>query len=603
MSLNKFDLLKKYYGYHTFREGQEALIDHLLEGKDVLGVMPTGAGKSICYQIPALLLPGITLVVSPLISLMQDQVSALVQNGISAAYINSSLTSVQYQKVLSRIKENAYKLIYVAPERLLHEGFIEIAKQLNISLIAVDEAHCVSHWGQDFRPSYTKIAEFTQLLKQRPIVSAFTATATKEVKEDIIQQLQLQDPFRITTGFDRKNLYFEVRHPKNKNDELLKILLELKGQNGIIYCNTRKHVEAVYDVLQSKGYRVAMYHAGLSDSQRLIAQQDFLFDRKELMVATNAFGMGIDKSNVSFVIHYNMPKDMESYYQEAGRAGRDGSNASCILLYSGMDVRTNQFLINLSNQNKDMDEHMKVMLQQRDLQRLKTMTFYCHSKECLRHSILHYFEEASGSYCGNCYNCQHLVEEIDITTEAQKIISCIKRMGECFGAGMVCDVLRGRRHERLMKAGLQTLSTYGIMQEVPAQRIREIIQYLQSLGYLQVQGDQYQILYVQQKAKELLTSDAHLTMKVFKKEQAAPMKQVDNSTSSPALLSALRALRATLAKEQHVPAYIIFNDATLLEMSKIAPRSEEEFLMVSGVGANKLKRYGKDFLAVIKTFE
>lgn len=601
--MDKYAILKTYYGYDEFRGGQEVLIDHILAGKDVVGIMPTGAGKSICYQIPAMLLPGITIVISPLISLMQDQVSALVQNEIPAAFINSSLTASQYQKVLKNLQEQMYKILYVAPERLLNEDFLQVIKRLPISMISVDEAHCISHWGQDFRPSYLKIIEFAQSLKQRPIISAFTATATNEVKEDIIKMLQMRDPFTITTGFDRKNLYFEVRHPQNKNVEVCRILSELKKQSGIIYCNTRKQVEEVCTMLQEKGYAAGMYHAGMAELARKQSQQDFLYDKTTIMVATNAFGMGIDKSNVSFVIHYNMPKDMESYYQEAGRAGRDGSDAKCIILYSGMDVRMNQFLINVASQKEDVDADTALKLKERDLERLKTMTFYCHSHECLRHTILKYFGEDSDPYCGNCYNCNHNFEEVDITIDAQKILSCVKRMEERFGTGMVVDVLKGSRNERLMRAGLQRLSTYGIMQDVSNKRIREIIQFLSFHGYLQTKGDDYPVLQLGLNAKEILIDRKNITMKVAKEQKETIQKSKQEGVVNSTLLEELRTLRARLAKQQHVPAYIIFNDAALLEMCRRLPKTNDDFLLINGVGAAKLKRYGNTFMEIIRKYE
>lgn len=600
--MDKFTILQTIYGYQSFRKGQEELIDHVLNKEDVVGIMPTGAGKSICYQLPALLMEGVTLVISPLISLMQDQVTALTQLGVPAAFINSSLDVQAYKSILQGIQANKYRLLYIAPERLLIDSFLTLAKTMDIAMISVDEAHCISHWGQDFRPSYSKIPEFISQLPKRPIISAFTATATLQVKEDIIKLLRLHDPFTITTGFDRKNLYFEVRHPENKNAELCRLLQQYQNQSGIIYCTTRKTVEAVCTLLQSKGFQAGCYHAGLEDHVRKQVQSDFLYDNISIMVATNAFGMGIDKSNVSFVIHYNMPKDMESYYQEAGRAGRDGSNASCILFYEPSDVRMNQFLINVSSQNEELDEVLREEIKQRDLQRLKRMTFYCHSDECLRHDILQYFNEESDVYCGNCYNCNHKFEEVDITIEAQKICSCVKRMDERYGQTMVIDVLRGSQNARLLSLHLHQISTYGIMQDASAKRIRKIIQFLIYHDYLQSSGDEYPVLQLGRCAKELLIEKQQLFMKIAKEEKQSKVKgaivQEDHQ-----LMEALKELRAKLAKKQRVPAYIIFNDAALLDMCRILPKSEEEFLMVSGVGEAKLKRYGAAFLAVIQAHQ
>ncbi len=491
--MDKYEVLRQYFGYDTFREGQETLIDGILEGRDVLGIMPTGAGKSLCYQVPALLLPGITLVISPLISLMKDQVEALILAGVPAAYINSSLTAAQYGRTLARAREGRYKIIYVAPERLATEGFSDFAEHAEISMLTVDEAHCVSQWGQDFRPSYLEIAEFAARLsvdretgeqKKRPVVSAFTATATKEVGEDIVRLLELREPLRILTGFDRKNLYFEVRHPSDKKDALLRILAEHTEESGIVYCSTRKNVEEVCEFLCVQGYRAARYHAGLDEEERSRAQEDFLYDRRTVMVATNAFGMGIDKSNVSFVVHYNMPKNIESYYQEAGRAGRDGEPASCILLYGGQDVITNQFLIDRAGENDDLDEETRELIRERDRQRLKAMTFYCHTRDCLRAYILKYFGEASDSYCGNCGNCLRNFEETDITIEAQKILSCVKRTGQRYGVKLIVDVLRGSRAERVLRLGLDHQTTYGLLSDHKEGAVREMIQHLSMNGYL-----------------------------------------------------------------------------------------------------------------------
>ena len=416
--LDKKTVLKQYFGHSSFRFGQEMVVDAILNRKDALCVMPTGAGKSICYQVPALIFNGTTLVVSPLISLMKDQVNSLTQNGIRAAYLNSSLTPAQYTKVISNIKNGIYKIIYVAPERLAVPDFLDACRSLKVDLIAVDEAHCISHWGQDFRPSYLKIAEFVNALGYRPVIAAFTATATAEVKDDIEYSLKLKSPFRMTTGFDRPNLKFEVLRPKKKFEQLLEILDKHTNDSGIIYCATRKTVEELGDKLNDNGFSVTTYHAGLEDDVRKKNQEDFVYDRKNIMVATNAFGMGIDKSNVAYVIHYNMPKDIESYYQEAGRAGRDGENAECILLYSPADVRTDQFL------------------------------------------ILDYFGEKTSNYCGNCSNCLTQFTDVDITLEAQKILSCIKRTGERFGKKMICDILRGSKSDKIIRWGLDAQTTY-----------------------------------------------------------------------------------------------------------------------------------------------
>jgi ATP-dependent DNA helicase RecQ len=476
-------LLKKYFGYDDFKNGQSEIIKQILDGRDVLAIMPTGAGKSICYQIPALVLDGVTIVISPLISQMKDQVTALSQAGISSAYINSTLTSDQYREVFRHAKSGAYKIIYVAPERLLVSEFVSLCQNIIISLIAVDEAHCVSQWGQDFRPSYLKITEFINKLPYRPALGAFTATATKEVKEDIKKILKLKNPFCMTTGFDRKNLFFGVRHPEIKHDELLRILHEHEGKSGIIYCSTRKYVESVCEALNEEGFSATRYHAGLSDEERQKNQDDFTYDRRQIIVATNAFGMGIDKSNVSYVIHYNMPKNIESYYQEAGRAGRDGEEADCILLFSEGDVRTNLFFIEKSDDNSDLDPKTRELVKIKDRERLKQMINYCKTSECLRAFILFYFGENSSSSCGNCSNCLTEFEEADITAEARKIMSCVARTGQRFGTKIIMDVLRGSRNDKILHMGLVNQSTYGIMSDFNEKKLRTLIDYLLSGRY------------------------------------------------------------------------------------------------------------------------
>ena len=437
----KHRLLKEYFGHSSFRSGQEQIVDQLLSGRDAMGIMPTGAGKSVCYQIPALMLEGITIVVSPLISLMNDQVTSLIQSGIKAAYLNSSLTAGQYFKALNNIEAGKYKIIYVAPERLMTDRFQNICRNIKISMVAVDEAHCVSQWGQDFRPSYLKILDFIDSLPARPIVSAFTATATETVREDILKILKLRDPFVITTGFDRPNLFFSVINPSSKAETLLSLLRERKDRSGIVYCATRKSVEEVCQTLCNEGFLATRYHAGLSENERKCNQEDFVFDKKSIMVATNAFGMGIDKSNVSFVIHYNMPKNIESYYQEAGRAGRDGEQAECILLYKPSDVRTAKFLIENSEPNPELSQQQQETVKKLDYERLKHMTFYSTTNECLRSFILNYFGEGHISYCGKCSSCMTKSEIVDATVDAQKILSCIIRAGQNYGKKTIIDIL------------------------------------------------------------------------------------------------------------------------------------------------------------------
>ena len=601
---DKLSVLKEYFGHDSFREGQDRITDSLLGGRDVLGIMPTGAGKSICYQVPALMFDGITIVVSPLISLMKDQVSALVQSGVAAAYINSSLTHAQYLKVLQNTENSKYKIIYVAPERLCAPAFLEICRNLNISIVAVDEAHCVSQWGQDFRPSYLKIPDFIDALNSRPVVGAFTATATGAVRDDIKTLLRLVSPLVVTTGFDRPNLFFSVMQPKNKSIELMKLIKERKNESGIVYCSTRKAVEEVCELLQRNGFAATRYHAGLDENERRRNQDDFVYDRAAIMVATNAFGMGIDKSNVSFVIHYNMPKNMESYYQEAGRAGRDGRSADCILLYSAKDVRTNQFLINNSEPNPDLTEDEQEEVRRRDRERLKQMTFYCTTHRCLRKFILEYFGDKGPERCEKCSNCLSNHENTDITIDAQKIMSCVARTGQRYGKKVICDVLRGSKNERLISAGLSRQSTYGIMTDCPEKRLRDIIDHLCENGYMTAQGDEYPILKLAPKSRGVLTGQETLRMmlEIPQKKKASAAKDAPLPPADEKLLAALKDLRKSLAMRQSIPAYVVFTDATLVDMCRRKPKTQEKFMEVSGVGQAKSRRYGEVFLAVIAEF-
>lgn len=601
---DKYGVLKEYFGHDSFREGQDRITDSLLDGRDVLGIMPTGAGKSICYQVPALMFEGVTVVVSPLISLMKDQVGALVQSGVAAAYINSSLTHAQYLKVLQNAENGKYKIIYVAPERLCAPAFLEICRSLRISMVAVDEAHCVSQWGQDFRPSYLKIPDFIESLPSRPVVGAFTATATGTVREDIKNLLKLRSPLVVATGFDRPNLFFSVMHPNKKSIALMKLIKERKGESGIVYCSTRKAVEEVCELLNKNGFTATRYHAGLDEDERRLNQDDFVYDRAPIMVATNAFGMGIDKSNVSFVIHYNMPKNMESYYQEAGRAGRDGRNADCILLYSSKDVRTNQFLINNSEPNPDLTEDEQEEVRRRDRERLKQITFYCTTHKCLRKFILEYFGDKSPERCCKCSNCLSNHENTDITVDAQKIMSCVARTGQRYGKKVICDVLRGSKNERLISAGLSRQSTYGIMADCTEKRLRDIIEHLCENGYMTAEGDEYPILRLTPKSRGVLTGSETLRMmlEIPQKKKASSAKSAALSPADEKLLTALKELRRSLAMRQSVPAYVVFSDATLMDMCRIKPKNRDEFMEVSGVGQRKAIRYGEVFLATIAEF-
>ena len=601
--MEKTEVLRQYFGYASFRKGQEALIDSILEGRDTLGIMPTGAGKSLCFQVPALMLEGVTLVISPLISLMKDQVSALCQAGIRAAYLNSSLTYPQYRKALANACAGVYKIIYVAPERLLTEEFLAFSHRVRIALVTVDEAHCISQWGQDFRPSYLKVPEFVAQLDERPVLAAFTATATEEVKRDIAAMLSLRDPFTITTGFNRDNLYFEVDKPPDKMAALLRYLRDNPGKSGIVYCTTRKTVEEVCQKLRTAGFPATRYHAGLSPEERRDNQEDFLYDRAPLMVATNAFGMGIDKSNVAFVLHYNMPGSMEAYYQEAGRAGRDGQPAQCILYYSGQDVATNRFLIEHGEGAPDADEETTARLREQDKERLKQMTFYCHTADCLREYILRYFGETPENYCGNCGNCSRNFEEADVTREAQLLVEGIARTGQRFGAKMVLDILRGSGSARILSGGFDKLPVYGKLAGVGEKRLRAILQFLELRGFVESTGDEYPVLRLRETAEDLMREDAALTMKIAREEAPAPArKSREPVPANPGLFDALRALRAKLAAAQSVPAYVVFSDATLRDMCARLPADADEMLEVSGVGQAKFAKYGEAFLGAIRDY-
>ena len=607
--MKKLNVLKDYFGFTSFRIGQEGLIDNILNGRDTLGIMPTGAGKSLCFQLPALMFDGITLVVSPLISLMKDQVGSLIQTGISAAYINSSLNHSQYIKALQNAKDGKYKIIYVAPERLTTEEFIDFAQNAKISMVTIDEAHCVSQWGQDFRPSYLKIPQFISGLQDRPVLAAFTATATPQVREDVIDKLNLKEPYVLTTGFDRKNLFFSVQKPKDKFAALKEYIERNKTKCGIVYCSTRKNVDEVCRNLIESGFSAVPYHAGLSEGDRRENQDSFIYDKSNIMVATNAFGMGIDKSNVSYIIHYNMPKNIESYYQEAGRAGRDGEPAECLLFYGGQDVVINQLLIDNSNGNEDLDKETIEAIKEKDRELLKIMTFYCHTNDCLREYLLNYFGDKTSNYCGNCSNCNTNFEEEDVTIEAQKIISCIKRVGQRFGIKMIVDILRGSKNQRIIKSNLNNISTYGIMSNIPESRIRDIINFLVLQGYLEITNSEYPVVQLTQKAGEVLFDDCKINMKVQKhyKDEDKHAKGKNktkqlNISINEELFERLRLLRSKIAQEQQVPAYIVFADAALRDMCIKMPKNSDEFLQVNGVGQVKLERYGKAFLEEINNF-
>ena len=607
--MNKFEILKQIFGYDTFREGQETLVDSTLSGRDVLGIMPTGAGKSLCFQVPALLFPGITVVVSPLISLMKDQVSALNAAGVHAAYINSSLTEGQYRKAMELARQGRYKIIYVAPERLMTESFLSLIQAVEISMVAVDEAHCISQWGQDFRPSYLKIVDFISQLPRRPVIGAYTATATKAVREDILCILGLQNPKVMVTGYDRKNLYFAVEKPKDKMNALLEYLRKNPEKSGIIYCNTRKTVEEVQEALLGAGYSAVRYHAGLSDREKKENQEEFIYDRKPIMVATNAFGMGIDKSNVRFVIHYNMPKDIESYYQEAGRAGRDGEPGECILYYKAQDVKMNEFLIQQQG-NEELDFEEQALIRERNMERLRKMTFYCFSNECLREYILRYFGEYGGNYCGNCKNCLTEFEDLDVTEETRSILGLVKSTGERYGIVAVCDGVRGARTEKVRQFGLEENPHYGELNKTTNARIRQIINDLLVKDYLVLTSGDYPVLKLGEKGRDFLKGEKPETVvlklpRQQEKEESRPKKQKakrNEETKYPQLFEMLRQKRYQMAQEAHIPPYIIFSDKTLREMSAYLPVTREEMLEINGVGNNKYQKYGKVFSDIIKEF-
>ena len=601
----KESILQRVFGYSAFRGGQEALIDAQLQGRDAFGIMPTGGGKSLCYQIPALLLEGVTLVISPLISLMRDQVMALKNAGVAAAYINSSLTPAQIRLVYRNIQSGMYKIIYVAPERLLTDGFLEAIQARKVSLVTVDEAHCISQWGQDFRPSYLKIVDFLNILTPRPVVSAFTATATETVRQDIAQILQLRDPLRVVTGFDRPNLRFEVRRPKQKLPALIDLVQQRRDKAGIVYCATRKAVEEVCENLQLNGIAATRYHAGLPDEERRDNQEDFLYDRKTVMVATNAFGMGIDKSNVSYVIHYNMPQSLESYYQEAGRAGRDGAEAECILLYAPGDVQTAKYLIQHPALSGELSQEELEQKQRLDLERLDVMVNYCKTQECLRGYILDYFGQEHESFCGNCSNCSTETEERDITDQSRMILSCVQRMsaklGYSLGLTSVVRTLLGSRDKRLLQLGLDKLGSYGMLRKLGKDDLRAMAENLESQGYLEtdpVHGG----ISLTQKAQGVLFEGKTVSMRLPKAEASAPVSSPIGGGQDPNLLAMLKRLRWKIAMQESVPAYIIFSNATLEDMARKAPTTLEAFAKVNGVGSVKVKRFGEVFVDAIADY-
>lgn len=606
--MDKKKILKTYFGYDSFRKGQEEIINAVLAGKDAIAIMPTGAGKSLCYQVPALLFEGITLVISPLISLMQDQVKSLNEAGIHAAFINSSLTEAQISKALSLAAKGTYQIIYAAPERLESAGFMQFARQVKISMVTVDEAHCIFQWGQDFRPSYLKIVEFIDSLAVRPVVSAFTATATKEVKEDIECILKLKDPDVVITGFDRENLYYSVEHVSGKRKDafVMDYIGKHPDESGIIYCATRKNVDVLYEELFKLGIPATRYHAGMNNEERKKSQDDFIYDRAPVIVATNAFGMGIDKSNVRFVIHYNMPQSMENYYQEAGRAGRDGGNARCILLFSAQDIMIGKFLLD-KKEFEGTDIEDIEFIKQRDLYRLHIMEEYCKTTQCLRNYILKYFGEKVAAPCENCGNCHHQYEEVDMTKDARWVINCLAETRGRYGLNIVAGTLLGANRARLKEIGAVSYQSYGVLSNRTEPDIRLLIEQMIREGYvIQTEGE-YSVLRIGD-ISGLKKENAYVGIRKLEEKKAPELKK-KKAKSTDALTGAgyqlfekLRQLRLVIAKEEGMPPYIIFSDKTLIDMCAKHPENEEEMLGVSGVGENKLHKYGQRFLDEIAAF-
>lgn len=622
MSARPLDILHQTFGYPTFRPHQEQIVEAAISGRDVMAVMPTSAGKSICYQVPALALGGLTIVVSPLISLMSDQVMALRELGVAAACLNSALDAHERSQTLTEMSRGLLNLVYVAPERLADPAFLDVVQSHGLSLLAVDEAHCISQWGNDFRPSYQRICDFIDALPTRPPVMALTATATRQVREDIEGTLGLRDPLRVVASFDRPNLSFAVERPSGKRAKdkaLLEFVRAHEQSSGIVYCMSRRAVEDVCDMLREQGVAATRYHAGLSPEERDRNQADFIYDRSPVMVATNAFGMGIDKSNVSYVVHYNLPLSLENYYQEAGRAGRDGTKAECLLLYTAGDVHTAEFLLSRTERTDLTPDQLQAM-HEADEQRLRQMVFYATTTDCLRSFILRYFGEEAPAYCGNCGNCLADYEEVDERTNALKILSCVARVRQhaiacgnpatSVGAGTVVDILRGSKAAKVLERGWDSLSTYGIMADVPVPRIRAIIDELVYREFLtRAQGD-YPTLALAGRGAVFMKGDKPFVMRVAKGRPRKPRPEGRTRGASAAelpdltpeqaeLFEALRSLRTRLAREQQVPPYLIFNNATLEDMCRKRPTTPDELLEVSGVGTKKAERYGEAFLEVI----
>ncbi|MCC0629248.1 MULTISPECIES: DNA helicase RecQ [unclassified Clostridioides] len=593
MNKKLLEILSKYYGYTSFRKGQESIINSILNKKDVLAIMPTGGGKSICYQLPALILDGITIVISPLISLMKDQVDALKAMGISATFINSSLSSREFNEILNNIRKNNYKILYIAPERLDVQEFLELINNNNISQIAIDEAHCVSQWGHDFRLSYRRISDFIKSLPKRPIITAFTATASEEVRTDIINLLCLENPDYYITGFDRENLSINIVKSSSKNKYILDYIQNHKNESGVIYVATRKEVENIYNALSKRNMSVSKYHAGLSKNERSKNQEDFINDNVDIMVATNAFGMGIDKPNIRWVIHYNMPQSIENYYQEIGRAGRDGEKSECVLLFSPGDVHIQKYLIDIGVENPE-----RKLFQHKKLQYMIDLVY---SNSCYRKAILNYFGENYIDNCNNCSNCLVEGEIVDKTVDAQKVISCVARMKRSYGVTTIVDVLRGSKNKKILQLGLNTLSTYNIMRDYSSEDLKNFINTLVSHGFL----DLVETLGNGNRGSFPTIRLNEMSMKVLKGQVKVEFKEIVMTKSlevEDELYSALRELRHSIASEERIAPYMVFGDGTLRAMSSSYPVNKEEMLNISGVGEIKYQKYGRDFETVIKEY-